>query len=135
MTKLDATHGAISNTDFDGRWIVLQRRYEEVRAEVCSPRAARTAAGCELTFWSEGASITVSATQGGELVGYLTVVRKDDSLFGGDVAVRKAHRRRGIATAMYDFAEEVMAAKFRPCTPHSAHAAAFWAHRSCKALA
>jgi ribosomal protein S18 acetylase RimI-like enzyme len=128
--KRDATGGAVSPTDIEGRWTILQSRLDEVRAEVPTPLASSTSAGCHLTFWSEDASITVSATQGEKLVGYLVIVRKEDQLLAGDVGVKKAHRRTGIATAMYDFAEEVMGAKFRPCTPHSVHAAAFWTHRA-----
>ncbi|MBK1902181.1 MULTISPECIES: GNAT family N-acetyltransferase [Burkholderia] len=130
LTKIDSTGGAVSPTDVDGRWVVLQSRLGKVRAEVPTPLASGTSAGCDLTFWSADASITVSATQGEMLVGYLVVVRKNDWLLGGDVAVKKAYRRAGIATAMYDFAEEVMGAKFRPCTPHSVHAAAFWSGRT-----
>jgi hypothetical protein len=127
--KIDGTGGAVSSADSAGRWLVLQDRLDEVRARVPSPVASRRAGGCDLTFWSEDAWFTVSATKGEELVGYLRVVRKENWILGGDVAVKRAHRRNGIATAMYDLAEEVMGAEFRPCTPHSAHAAAFWSHR------
>lgn len=129
MTKFDATNGAVSNTDNDGRWLALQSRLKSVRAAVSSPFASRVDAGCELAFWSEDAEITVSAMHGETLIGYLCVVRKDGWLWGGDVAVKKAYRRTGIATAMYNFAEDVMNATFKPCTPHSVHAAAFWANR------
>lgn len=128
-TKVDATGGASSPTDNDGRWLVLQDRLDDVRAEVPTPFAVRKEAGCDLEFWSEDARITVSATWGEKLVGYLVVRRGGDCLLGADVAVQKNHRRTGIATAMYDFAEEVMGARFRPCAPHSVHAAAFWSAR------
>ncbi|MGY6251819.1 GNAT family N-acetyltransferase [Paraburkholderia caledonica] len=129
MTKFDATNGAVSSADNDGRWLALQSRLESVGASVSSPFASRVAAGCELAFWSEDAAITISATHGETLVGYLCVVRKDGWLLGGDVAVKKANRRSGIATSMYKFAEDVMNATFKPCTPHSVHAAAFWENR------
>lgn len=36
---------------------------------------------------------------------------------------------RALEMPLYDFAEEVMGARFRPCAPHSVHAAAFWSSR------
>lgn len=129
-SKVDATDDATSSADGEGRWVVLQDRLEEVRAAVPAPLAVRSTADCDLTFWSEDAQFSVTTTQGEVLVGYLVVVREGDALLGVDVAVKKSLRRTGIATAMYDLAEEIMGATFRPCTPHTAHAAAFWASRS-----
>ncbi|CAJ6629317.1 Uncharacterised protein [Burkholderia pseudomallei] len=129
MGKTDTTKGAFSSADGEGRWIVLQSRLDEVCASVPAARASRTAAGCSLVFWSEDAAYTVTATREGVLIGYLVVLREGRRLLAGDVAVKKQHRRAGIATAMYDFAEEVMGAEFEACVPHSVHAAAFWSDR------
>lgn len=127
--KFDATNGAFSGADMDGRWDTLEDQLERVRKAVLVPLARFVVVGCELTFWSEDAEFTVSASLNGQLVAYLRVLRKEGFLLAGDVAVKKDYRRRGIATAMYNFAESVMQARFVPCTPHSPHAEAFWSNR------
>lgn len=129
MGKVDATNGLISGADSDGRWDVLSERLERVRMAAAEPIAETAIAGCKLSFWSEDAELTVSAERDGRLVGYLCVARNEGVLLGVDVAVRKACRRTGIASAMYDFAEFVMQARFIPCQPHSPHAQAFWSNR------
>ncbi|WP_334043612.1 GNAT family N-acetyltransferase [Burkholderia ambifaria] len=130
MSKVDLTNGAFSPADAEGRWMALQARFKEVCASVSAPVASRTAAGCSLAFWSEGAAFTVTAAQADVLIGYLVVLRKGRCLLAGDVAVKKLHRRAGIATAMYDFAEEQLGAEFEACVPHTVHAAAFWSDRA-----
>jgi hypothetical protein len=59
--KPGATNGALSSADMTARLATLQDRFEDTRADVQAVVALRTAAGCDLTFWSEDARFTVSA--------------------------------------------------------------------------
>ncbi|MGF6440686.1 GNAT family N-acetyltransferase [Paraburkholderia youngii] len=136
MSKVDATNGTYSGTNFDGRWTVLGEKLESVRTAFPAPLARTEATGCELTFWAKNAELTVTALRDGQLVGYLIVspMQTDGAILAGDVGVRKEFRRQGIATAMYDFAEAVMQSRFLPCTPHSPYAEAFWSDRQRRQL-
>jgi hypothetical protein len=69
MNKVDATNGAFSGADFQGRWIALGERLERVWAAVPEPLARSAVVGCQLAFWSEDAELTVTASRDGELVG------------------------------------------------------------------
>lgn len=131
MGKVDATNGAHSGTNVDGRWTVLQEKLERVRTALPTPLARSEAIDCELTFWAKDAELTVTALRGRQLVGYLIVspMLTDGAILASDVGVRMEFRRKGIATAMYDFAESVMQSRFLPCTPHSPYAEAFWTDR------
>jgi ribosomal protein S18 acetylase RimI-like enzyme len=131
MDKRDATNEAFSAANHAGRWLALEQRLAEVEVELGVPLITRRIGRFDVHFWtaSAGVYMNVSASHEGQLVGYLSIVCKDGELYASDVAVRPECRRQGLATAMYDLAEEFMGAKFVPCVPHSPYAAVFWAQR------
>lgn len=66
----------------------------------------------------------------GRVVGDLFFGLQDGDLLGS-VEVSPDHRRKGIATAMYDAGEDIAGRKFVPDpSGHSSDAAAFWKNRS-----
>ena len=55
---------------------------------------------------------------------------KDAKVLQGDVFVDEAHRRKGLASAMYDFAEKTLGKKFKPSGVRTEAGDAFWAARA-----
>lgn len=72
------------------------------------------------------ATPTVTAVKSGQVVGTLAVADRGENNVGV-VQVRKEDRRKGVASSMYAFAEEVTGKKFVPESSQSADAQAMWA--------
>lgn len=136
--KMDLTGGAFTSADYEDRWKSHARVIDDLRLTGTAPSMQRKAAGYGLEYWIDRSEMAIpwhiaAFDVGGLLVGYLAFSQRGDVLFANEVAVRKAYRREGIATAMYDFGEYATRLKFVPSTPHSPYAAAFWASRGATA--
>ncbi len=74
-------------------------------------------------------ALAVDAYFNNEFIGDLFVVHEPDGWVAYGVNVYPEHRRRGVATAMYDYAEELLGVKLRQSTSQTDDGKAFWAHR------
>lgn len=73
-------------------------------------------------------TFTVNAhTSDGERVGQADFFIRDKDLYPGNVEVDEAHRRRGIASAMYAHAEKIVGKKVVPSDDQTEDAEALWA--------
>jgi GNAT superfamily N-acetyltransferase len=70
--------------------------------------------------------LVVSAKLNGELVGYAEFIIKNGGLLPNDVSVEPKLRRHGIASAMYEFAEEETGMKTRPHSIQTSDGRKFW---------
>ncbi len=68
----------------------------------------------------------IEAYYGRSLVGWVNFERRDDNLEALDLVVDKNHRRKGIATAMYEFAHN-LGNDIRPSNKQTPLGRAFWA--------
>jgi GNAT superfamily N-acetyltransferase len=139
MAKIDTTGGAFTSADYDDRWNAHSETVEQLRLTSAALSVQREAAGYRFEYWINPSQTAVPwyiavVELGGPLVGFFSFGKHGDVLLANEVAVRKAYRRKGIASAMYNLGEHVTRLKFAPCTPHSPYAAAFWANRSALTL-
>jgi GNAT superfamily N-acetyltransferase len=58
----------------------------------------------------------IDAVLGKQEVGYALISHEGNAIRAAEVDVSKSYRRKGIATAMYDWAEELTGKKIRPST-------------------
>ena len=78
--------------------------------------------------WGRRGNILIQATIDGEEVGHVYFnVTEEDFAFSKDVCVVPAMRRRGIATAMYNYAKTVLPKPLAPSKDQTISGAAFWA--------
>jgi ribosomal protein S18 acetylase RimI-like enzyme len=134
MKKIDATGGAFTSADHEDRWTCHADTIDALRSTCATPAVQHEAAGYRFEYWiamSDTASPWYIAVfeRNGALVGFLSFGPCDDVLLVNEVAVRKAFRRRGIASAMYNLGEHATQRKFVPSRRASPYAAAFWANR------
>jgi GNAT superfamily N-acetyltransferase len=138
MAKTDATRGAFTAADYDDQWTYYATLIAGLRSASARPSVAREAAGYRFEYWIDASETTEPCyvavfAPDGPLVGLLSFGKRGDVLLANEVAVRKAYRRRGIASAMYNLGEHVTHLKFVPSRRHSPYASAFWAGRSGRA--
>ena len=134
MEKIDATGGAFTSADHEDRWTCHADTIDALRSTAATAAVRREAAGYRFEYWIDMADATspwymAVFERNGALVGFLSFGPCDDVLVVNEVAVRKAFRRRGIASAMYNLGEHATQRKFVPSRRASPYAAAFWANR------
>lgn len=84
----------------------------------------------------QGEDMVIARDAAGVEMGHLTYSPADDSTFEdtpwitGDVFVEEKHRRKGVATALYDFAEKHTGKPIVPSEKLSEDGAAFWQARN-----
>jgi GNAT superfamily N-acetyltransferase len=134
MEKFDATGGAFTSADQEDRWTYHAGTIDALRSTCATPAVQREAAGYRFEYWIDTSDATspwyvAVFERNGVLVGFLSFGPCGDVLLANEVAVRKAFRRRGIASAMYSLGEHATQRKFIPSSRASPYGAAFWANR------
>ncbi len=100
MLLTEIVNKSIFNRGFEKTKTILNGKYE-------------LTAKCGIIPYNPNKKINVSsqfrieAKKGKQLVGWVNFEERNNSLVAIDVVVVEEHRRKGIATAMYDFAKEL----------------------------
>ena len=74
----------------------------------------------------------IAKDSNGDVIGTLYAGEHSDGKMVGSVEVRPDYRRKGVATEMYNYMEEVTGKKLKPAKKNSEDAQAFWSDRNKK---
>lgn len=127
MTPLPA-----SVADDPARWAHRQDRWETNRPQIKTTKNHGWFTLHAQPAYEDGDREIHAVTHSGQYIGsaYTGDHPSRPGHLEGSPEVHPGHRRRGVGTAMYDFAAELHGKPMAPADSHTSHAAAFWQART-----